>query len=348
MCNFLGINLPYDINVHTTKGIKCVRHLTPGDKLYEYGTSNLLEVQEVLKSDIQTIWQVVYNDGRLTYGIGSTPVLYGDKIISLKEAARRGNYPPIKTFAIDYHRDDVIAPLFPDPYTAGALLVHGDYDDEFINLPINGICEPNNFIRFMHKSNTAQVTGKDKIYFSWAHRSEEERITWKEFFPRYEMYVTSKDGAAPLIPKEYLESSIRDRRKFIRGVFDVGYSKDITPDVVATMNSTSMLLTDVQKILWSLGVLSKIVANPMIPLSRWRNFRLEILGEYTNYPGFFYSIGNINKILDNDNRINPKGSAFKLKISKILKFNQGYTYEVRLNKPHAIYTSANFLPIVSL
>lgn len=348
MYGFLGINFPHDSRVLTTKGSKCIHDLVPGDKLYEYWTSNLLEVQDIIQSKIQTIWKITYSDGRSTLGIGSTPVLYGDKIVPLKEAANRGKFPPIDTFAIDYNKEEIVDPLFPDPYSAGALLTYGDYADECINLPIHGICEPNNFIRFMHNSEIAQVLGKDKIYFSWKHTSEEKCITWKEFFSKYKSAVVSLDSVDPIIPIEYKRASITDRRKFIRGVFDVGFSKDVTPDCVATLNSTEFKLREVQEILWSLGVLSKIIYNPMIPLLRGMNYRLEIIDKYKNYPGFFYSVGDIRRILDNDNRICSRDQDFRLKIIKIEKFNQGYTYEVVLNKKNAVYTTANFLPRVSL
>lgn len=64
MYGFYGINFPHDVKVLTTKGPKCIRDLTPGDMLYEYWTSQLLEVQEVVKSKIQMIWNIRYNDGR--------------------------------------------------------------------------------------------------------------------------------------------------------------------------------------------------------------------------------------------------------------------------------------------
>lgn len=348
MYGFYGINFPHDVKVLTTKGPRCIRDLTPGDMLYEYWTSQLLEVQEVVKSKIQMIWNIRYNDGRVTFGTASTPIVYGDRIIPLIEAARMGKFPPIDTFAVEYHKEQITEPLFPDAYSTGALLLYGDYDDEYINLPIDGICEPNNFIRFMYNSEIAQVLGKDRIYFSWKHTSEEKCITWKEFFPKYKMFVTSRDSLTPIIPIEYMEASILDRRKLIRGIFDAGFSKNVTPDCVATLNSSEFRLKEVQKILWSLGVTSKIIYNPIMPLSRGMNFRLEITGKYKNYPGFFYSVDNIYRTLGNDNRICPREGEFKFRISKIEKFNQGYTYEVRLNRPGSIYTTANFLPRVGL
>ncbi|MCM1215417.1 MAG: hypothetical protein NC548_12965 [Lachnospiraceae bacterium] len=345
----LGINIPYDDFVLTTNGSKCISHLTPGDILYEYGTSEPLEVQEVIKTDIQTIWSIEYNDKRKMHGTESTPIIYGDRMFPLKDAVRIGKYPPLPTFALDFYKGHIESPLFPDPYMAGALLIHGDYDDEYVNLPIETRATPNNFIRFKTTSAIAEILGEDKIYFHWKHKSSTERIKWKEYFPPvHMMYVTWRQAGTPIIPVSYMRASINDREKFIRGVFDVGYNRSVIPDNVGTMNCELTHLEEVQKMLWSLGYLSKIVYNPMIKLSNGKNWRLELLGNYQNYPGVFYDISHIRHALDRDNKIVPKEPNMRLKIKKIERIGRGYTYKVRVNKPHAICVTSNFLPKVTI
>ena len=44
------------------------------------------------------------------------------------------------------------------------------------------------------------------------------------------MYVTSKDMRLPVIPSIYAKGSIKERIQFIRGAFDIGYSKKIFPN----------------------------------------------------------------------------------------------------------------------
>lgn len=350
----LGLNEYIPIYVQSRRGVVSIDDINYGDTVYEYGTGRELKVIDITNREDDNIYRAEYTDGRSQIYRANDLLFTGNGIGSVAELSKRKDFPEMPLKAIELFRAPVSRPLYPDPCIAGALIIFGRYDTPYINLPLDrsGVNQ-----LFAHKYNLdyADKLEDNTTFYAYNGGDKSEPITWKEFFPYYDFYATSGMARSPLIPDEYTRASIIDRKKFIRGVFDIGYSPDMFPDNVGIASTSEDRLSEVQKMLWSLGVLSKISYDPNLPLARGRNYRLDIIGEYDGYPGFFYDINNIRRHLRNDNIIKRPISDFKMKISSIGPVHhngsyicRGYMRNIVLNKPRALYVTDNFLPRVSI
>lgn len=350
----LSLNEYIPIYVQSQKGVVPIDDLVFGDTLYEYGTGNELKVLSIGNSEQDMIYNVEYSDGRSQIYRAKDRVFTGNKIVEARDIFGKEGFPEISLRPIELFRSPVTRPLYPDPCIAGALIIFGRYDTPYINLPLdrNGVNQ-----LFAHKYNLdyADKLEDNTTFYAYNGADKSKPITWKEFFPYYDFYVRTRLQSSPLIPVEYTRSSINNREKFIRGVFDIGYNQDMFPDNVGIASNSEQRLEEVQKILWSLGVPSKISYDPNLPLDRGRIYRLDVIGKYDGYPGFFYDINNIRKQIRNDNVIKRPISDFKMKITRVghvhsngCLITKGYLRNVVLNKPQALYVTDNFLPRVSL
>lgn len=347
-----GLNNHISTIVHTQRGDIPIEKINIGDVVYEYKSQKQLKVQGYAKSKVEQIYCIEYNDGRKTYVTLSDLIFTGKNIVKVKDKIIDKNIIcyPIEQTPVIFSNNKVNDVLFPDPYIAGVLITYGDYDDKYINLPLDRISANQ---LFAHKYNLdyAGKLGKNKVYFRWNDIPTEpniEAITWKEFFPRYDFYATSKNIIDDMIPIEYSQSSIQNRIQFIRGVFDIGYDLVMFPDSISIAHKHEFRLKEVQKILWSLGILSKVTYDPNLPSANERLYRLDVIGEYSRYPSLFYDINFIERVLENHYRIIYHDSTFQLNIESIYEFTNGYMTNLILDKQNAIYLVDNYLPKVSL
>lgn len=350
----LGINEYIPIYVQTHRGILAIDDLVYNDIIYEYGTGNELKVIDVTGPDPDVIYDVKYSDDRSQIYRAHDHVFTGNSVVEVNHIFGKDKFPEIPLKPIELYRSKISRPLHPDPCIAGALIIFGRYDTPYINLPLdrNGVNQ-----LFAHKYNLdyADKLEDNTTFYAYNGADKSKPITWKEFFPYYDFYATSGMKYSPLIPDEYTRASINDRWKFIRGVFDVGYDPVMFPDNVGIASDSEDRLKEVQKMLWSLGVPSKVSFDPHLPLARGRTYQLDVIGRYDGYPGFFYDINNIRKTIRNDNVIKRPISDFKMKISSVEYIHRhgcfvdrGYMRNVILDKPHALYITDNFLPRVSI
>lgn len=363
----LSLNSYIPTIVHTSRGPKEITHLSPGDLLYEYKTGNYLEV---LGTQIGTIpvniFQVDYSDGRSEIYRIRDMIYNGEYIMHLDDLIKYRIFKEIKSYELEYNleytgesgyvrRTPVIESLFPDPYIAGALLINGNYDSPYINLPDDRHSADQ---LFAHKYNLdfADKIGDGYNYYSFNGDDKCNMITWKEFFKNIDCYATTGKVTSPIIPTKYEFSDIGNRKKLIRGIFDVGYDQEIFPDSICITNRNEERLKVVQRILWSLGILSIINFGSVNKLDNIdRCYQLHVVGQYDGYPGFFYDISSIKKNLDNDNKLIYHTNPFELKIKDIhtVKKNgneilKGYMSNVILKKKNALYLTQNFIPRVSV
>ncbi len=338
MSNFLNPR------VLTTNGIKNVSDVLIADQLYEYRTGELLDIIQTKKVLRTNCYLITFHDGRSEWYLENDQIFLGDRIINVCELLKQSFPISIEMYPIDYKK--IMTPLFPDPYIAGALLMYGDFDDLYINLPLNRD-KVNDHL--FHKYNLifGDKLNKNRVYFKSDRNGKEDLITWKEFFPNYKMYPTSKDINDPIIPIEYQLASINDRWKFIRGVFDLGYDQINFPDTIGISNKHEFRLKEIQKILWSLGVLSKISYDPN-QTEKEMLYRLDILGEKNIYPGFFSNIYSMEYQINTDDRFIRHQTKYILGIQNIKYMGKYSSYRLKLNKQKTLYLSENFLPRVSL
>ena len=339
------LNDTIGFRVLTTNGIKNIDSLNFGDKLYEYKTNNLLEVVKVRRYPIsQSIFIVKYSDGRkFIYGPNDL-IFNGYRIIKFEDLFDNINRSsPIIQYPIDYKK--LLNPLDPDPYVAGALLLYGNFDIPFINLPISKSKADNLFFNKYNMVFGENIRG-GVVYFKYEHT--DELIRWDDFFKRYKVYVNGKHIDDPLIPEEYIYSSINDRWQFIRGVFDLGYNEKDFADRIGIASNYKYKLKEIQKILWSLGLLSNIVYDPYIT-DKSTKYRLEIRASKHEYPGLFYDINNMEYNISKETAFINHMHKFDVTIKSIECCGFGYIYNVEFkDSKNALYLTDNFLPKVSL
>lgn len=355
----IGVNDVMNTYVETLRRPNVpIRDLIPGDKLYEYKTNNLLEVQSVEKLPKGVIWEITYNDGRLAY-VSSHDMIYTGKQISKTEVCAdkcliRNPYDNarvtptvIKQFPVDFAKDIIIESLNPDPYIAGALLIHGNFDFDYINLPMDRESADNHFSHKYILDFSEIPTENGLCFYQYKGLDKSNAITWSSFFKFHRIYPVTRCMEDPIIPAYYRRASMSDRWKFVMGAFDIGYSKKLFPNSVSISAADEYRLILLQRMLCSLGVLSRVSYDGTLNDKLGRCYRLDILSPLDTYPRFFYDIGHIEKTLQNDNRFSFN-EKFKLRIESIKRHTEGYMYNVRLSKPNAIYLDSNFLPRVSL
>lgn len=344
-------NSYHPINVITTKGVKEIRHIQPYDQVYDYCTGKPFTVRNTFTEKINKIFNVTYSDGRTAMYSANQHIYLGDGTIRriwdlIGQQLYPHNTKPIKVSccnipvnAIEYSASIQKHP-YPDPCVAGALLTFGYYDDKYINLPSYSE-KINNLFSHRYNVDYALKLGENgRVYFTFKG-GDGACITWDEMFPRYNMYAVSKHFASPVIPDEYTHASIFDRWKYVRGVFDIGYDRDLFPDKIVCMNESENRLKYLQKMLWSLGVLSKI---EYFPSSRKRNYKLEIIGDYARKTDFFYDDENLRHTLCTDNMLLNQGNPDTMTIKAIQYIGDGVIGNIISdNGPHVYYTD-NFLP----
>lgn len=365
----LSLNSYIPTVVHTSRGPKEITHLSPGDLLYEYKTGEYLRVEGTHFTTIPVnIYQADYSDGRSEIYSARDMIYNGEYIMHVDDLMKYRIFKEINCYELEYHleypveygygytrRSPCVEPLFPDPYITGALLINGNYDSPYINLPDDRHSADQ---LFAHKYNLdfADKIGDGYNYYSFDGDDKSNMITWKDFFKNHDCYVTTGKITSPIIPSKYEFSDIGNRKKLIRGIFDVGYDPDLFPDSICITNKDEERLKVVQRILWSLGISSTIrfgTTNKLDSINRC--YQLHVVGKYDGYPGFFYDISSIKKNLDNDNKLIYHTNQFEFKITNIgtvkrygAEILKGYIGNVILEKKNALYLTQNFIPRVSV
>lgn len=318
-----------DIIIQTQRGDIPLSNTNIGDIVYNYETGDELEIKGFTTSDIEDVYEAEYTDGRKAYYRYSELIYKGD----------------IQQYPIEYNKNRIVHPLTPDSYITGALIIYGKNDDKYLNLPLDRTAV-NSLFAHKYQLNYGDKLGNNRVYFSYDGKSRDDLITWKEFFPDYLFYGRTKNPRNPIVPLEYRRASIDDRWQFIRGVFDMGFDEKLFPDSCSIGHESERSLLAVQEILWSLGILSTIIYDPnLLSLNKrgWE-YRLDIQGNYNGYPGFFYDISSLEKMLKKQKII----QKFKLQLKSIKWYTRAYSSNIILEKPNMIYLTGNFLPRISI
>ena len=328
----------YNIIIQTIKGDIPIQDIIPGDKVYDFQTSDELEIIGVKRFRMDDIYRVDFTDKRFSY-FSRTELIYigellkrtNDIIKYRNQSLKNSQYNMksfvgnLKSFPIDYYKNRTIQPLQPDPYISGAFFMHGNFDNQYINLPITR-AQATPFLFSKYHITFANKLESNMLFFRFEGFDQDSVITWREFYP---------DDVLPqigfYIPLRYMRSSINDRWQFIRGAFDLAYDSQLCKNTLSIKLPYSDRLYELQKMLWSLGVFS--VINKEI---------LTVHTNPTNYPGFFYNV----KIANEMHRLNlfiRNCPEFKLQISNITWQSMNRIPRLVTNKPNQIYLMDNFL-----
>ena len=341
--------------VVTHVGIKPADKVLPGDYLYEYGTSEMMEVVDIEIHENEKIWDVRYSDKRVEK-VGEDELIYFDgKLHSPNDLyGEIDRIIPIERYVCDFGK--LIPPVKPDAYSAGAILAYADIFDDYVNIP-NTKTTAENHILHVNGWNVYPEAAKDKIYFMIGDSNQ--KLTWADVFAfksarsNMAMFMIDHHMDSPIIPYEYTYGKVEDRIKFIRGVFDTGYSRDITPDRISITMTDDIRMRTIQRMLWSLGIMSYMHSNNGI-------FQLDILGPEEDYASFFYDFENRARMIDKDFDIYKSNPIFKLYVesvtpSLIVRKEPIYHFRVAKRKgaryvveKNALYYSDQFLPRLTL
>ena len=318
--------------VITEHGMKDINEVNIGDKVYEYDTGELIEVENIVQS-LEPIIRIDFSDGRMDYRVINETI--------------PGNFK-IKALEFKGLKD----PLYPDPNLVGAIFTYADHSDEYVNLPMD-MDQVNNLFSHKYHVKYANKIEKNKVYF--ANISTPDKILkWEEMFSHYDFYAKNKNVWDKIIPENYVYSSIKDRIQFIMGVFDMGYDFRRFGHNVAISHHNEDMLKVIQKILWSLGILSKIAYIPgwtdndnqfhYYPYKRF--YVLQLLGKDRNYPGLFYEREYIEKIITMEDILDRINRRYILKLINKKKYGESYISNLVFDKPRWFYTE-NYLPRLS-
>ena len=346
--------------VFTNHGIKDIKDVIPFfDTVYDYITGKEINVQRVVPLNLGNYYCGIYTDGRASFYHECDAIYEGNgKIIPISTFNRSiciRFRNPLEHNPIPF--DNVIrSPLPIDPYVLGILYTYGDFTDEYVNIgniPLRVISDillnrdwgftsaswsTDNSKYYLHKDGNNKKIEWNTFFNPLLFLSIENDVFWRHDQERYN-----------IIPDDYKYGSLLDRMKFIRGVIDMSYDKDLSPDNITITSNDLTKIQEIQKVLWSLVILKKSHVIHMEHELVIYNFHLSIVDGLKRYPGLFHRLDNIEYMLDIDNKILDHDTPFELKI-KFLKFNPGmvWTCRLELEKPNAIYLSGNFLPRVGM
>ena len=302
----------------TTAGLKNENEIVQGDMLYEYGTSEPVEIVYVDMHHEQ-LYGIHYTDGRtdtvgefeLSMLKGISPVLY-----------------PIEFKKI--HR-----PLNPDAYIAGIFFMVGKFDDKYVNIPDNSYAVLDTILNTLSVEEDGFAEGK--LYFRSIFGGK--RLSWLDIFPDHRFYSNEYwDIGAPMVPEAYLNGSIESRKMFVRGAFDAAYSMSISLDEASAIISNNSRIEILKYILNSLGV-------PCFVAKYGAQYKLNILGDTKYYPGLFYDHDYIARMINSDYDITKCDPAMKISIDSVTELDNNYTtcYSLVTNKD-TVYFGSTFLP----
>ena len=351
-----SLNQRIDASVLTPGGPINIIELNPGDTVYEYKTGKPIKIRGITRCDPQPIYGITYTDGR-SMKVPVSEMIYTGKDIHqlylLKDILDSFIFDEVKPCVIG-HSQSIADRLKRDPYIVGALITYGDWDVPYINLPSYRpeICE---YFTNSYMVDVSKLSGS-KVLFKWRGIESEELVTWDRFLP-YPCYTVSHRLDHEMFPLEYINASIRDRMQFIRGIFDVGWDEQTFPDRIGIAHWEEFRLKEVQKILWSMGILSHISYDPNLDRANiWQRsekmrWRLDILGrDHKIYPGLFYNADNIRYQINNDLKLAdfaPRDD-YLLKIESIDSYtSSGYMFNIVTENPCTVYVTDNYLPRVS-
>lgn len=313
-----------------------------GDYLYEYGTSKMMEIVEIDHRYDERIYDIKYSDKRIEHVAESDLVVINGKMYSPQYLTE---HPleiiiPMERYVVNFGK--IIAPYHLDPYSAGAILAMADILDEYVN--INDITVPSiDHILNVNNWAVSDMSSDGKYYFSMI--GSKNKLTWDDIFDsRYGSYLVDHNVNSPIIPYEYLYGSIETRIKFIKGVFDSTYNQKDTPDTVSAVIKNYEMLKSIQRMLWSMGIMTKIY-------SKDTYYRLDVIGAEEDYPGFFYDIKNKSRMINTDWNVfkcSPKHKLYIESVEPSRLLYKGDVYRFRVVSKNAIYYSANFLPRVTI
>lgn len=347
--NIAGTGKDYlDYAVITTKGVKSITDINIGDYVYEFNTGRKVMVTGVEKTEPEIVYHIIYTDGRSQMFLGNQFIYTGQKIEFLpdEKETKEITFSSLNPKRIEFDQYPVIEGL--DPYTFGMLYMFGNFYDSYVNLPIS-VGQASRLLLDKYTFINVGEIGYDYCYFRY--NNSDQNIKWTDLFE-----IGSQEdviSAMRSIPDKYIYTSAKNRIQFVTGVFDFGVDLDMSyRKNISIINNDSLRLNELQRILWSLGIIS--ITNYSVPIHNFLgiDYMMTVLPSLENngYPKFFYNIDKINRFIMESNALdNVQIKNFETLPKLFTKFGtkKKWSYQLHLEEPKVVFLTKNFLPMVS-
>lgn len=331
-----------EFKVLTTNGEKFVSKLNVGDMLYNYLTTEPIEIRKIEKIHNDFCYLIIYSDGRsLIYGEYET--LYSDFIerrYSIKTLYNNGKFDSddcqgiILPKSYNFRKYNDISSL-TDPTLIGALYAYGNWESTIANLPISTTMAQqlygDNFIY------TKIYDGIEQISFMYLSHEDIRfyDFFYKEYFDEVKDFINRRT-----IPLRYKYASKEDRIKFLTGIYNLDKVYTYLFGEISLKLNNEFVASEIQLMLYSLGYSSTIMRyhNDVFLSLRKLNGKI---------PPFIKNQKIICEILKNSNMKGYESydSDYFIKPEIIKKIDQPFTwYRIHYDDYLAGYTTANFLP----
>lgn len=338
--------------IHTIRGNKSIDDITPRDLAYEYMSGNELYIRGVKEFSESNIYKVTLNDGRIgffredeyfpmsgEYGcmtineilqvVKRNNLLMTDKLDDLDMGF--GPNHSIEKYSNRNGMSDI------DAYIAGALLMYGDFNLEYINIPSDKLF----FVDNMCYKHHIQTHSLGDGYISFKYKMNNNPIRWDEFFPPSVMKFINMESYD--FPSEYLMGNKSDRIQFIRGIFDAGAI--ISPNEIYPIitNTSEYKLKSLQSMIWSIGATSTISRDPDSDV-----YKLTILCPSKGIVDLFYDVSKKGEFLFSI----FKSKKYPLTIRTIISYIEFYgnvrSKSLVTDYENSLYLTGEFIPKFSV
>lgn len=343
-----GLNGYYKTMVITKQhGVIPTSELVPYDIVYAYAEGQSLVVKGIEKTPVNDMYEIQYTDGRKMFVSYDDIVSTGIPPFSRIPVKELVKYKDVSSFMV---HQPVIEfwkhPVYDiDPYTAGALFLYSDPVDPYVNLPTK-MTSLDTMLSYAHHLQISSYVTGSKVYFTYTDRNPLSRLKWNEMFPEYKFFAKDNRINDPIFPIEYTMGSIDDRFQLVRGIFDMGYDPSFKGSLTI-IHSHEYKLKEVQRILWSLGILSTVRYDPDLMIDKHINFRLDVHGYHHNAPNLFQNVQYKEQMMTYRAFIKHIDSS-PVRMKSIRKLSPGYMYKVVLDEPAVSYMNEDFLPVISV
>lgn len=346
-----------DYRVITKRGVLPVSKLNIGDYVYDFITGNAIEVNGIEKTEKTDAYIVTYTDKRSMQLLNSDKMFTGELVMPLDDIIVKINlaagintiFVPLIQHRLEFDKNTVKAPIVnPDPYTAGIFYAYGDFNDKYANLPIT-LHEAERMFLDQYNYRLNGLGGAGRVYF--CRPNTDYPLLWEELFAdgfQYELWYDKEVRVARDIPDRFVYGTVKERIQFISGIFDAGFQPEFFEDSVGIVGNNTHILQEVQKMLWSLGVISTVTFDPNLHIFNGIDYKLQIFKSEEKFPIFLYNIDKINRVLDQSNIMGKGDAILPIIPQKISKVGKAYSYNVILDKPNRLFLTANYLPKVSI
>ena len=333
------------VKVYTQRGLIPIDEVVPTDFVYEFNSGEQLQVLSTHKHLSHKLLEITFDDGRMQI-VDSSNIIYNPRHLNgtkeIFDYLPHNKYPYIPTKELDFK---IKLPIFgPSPYVAGAFLIYGDTDDQYVNMQY-GHQPTTDWMMECNLSASTTMDGWNKTYYANAFMPDKP-LKWSNFIPNT---TAEYHTVCKYIPDAYFYGSIQDRWNLIRGIFDTGYDTYLFPDNVGILHWSESKLYEVKELLLSLGVLSRISD---IELDGTHKYRLDVIDHHKMDPKFFYCDKYITHMINTAARGCVNG--FELShISDISECKHGsvnhrsVVTELTTSQKNAIIIGEHFLPILT-